>query len=372
MDSQPSKSYGRGQAYNVSEVGEPRKCFNCDEPGHIARDCEKPKKKQKEPKKEDMAKSFTLAVGPSHETDSATWVLDSGSSKHLVKSVDMLEDVQEEDSECILPDNQVLRITHKGSTTLQVEIDGTKQKVKLTNVYFAPKLARNLISFGELEKRGCILSYEANQKFITRNGEKIFKVQREDNILVIKTEVSGAAKTPRYPVFSIAENQEIQKPLMKLRTEFKGQKQENSRTEGASKHQVKHVICQSHGSKTLDQEHQLLETPNCDQEIVHLSESKCENFGTSQNVRNAREKDLKLVGARITSITDYKVTQNFNPETRKSQMSKPNQHTQNHRDLSLQTLSEVVGVHAVEGKECWKSQRKLTDLYSACDMTCGK
>ena len=86
------------------------------------------------------------------------WIVDSGASRHLVSDESLLEDAKlcSEKENLILPDGGVLRVTKVGSVTLK-NTSGIRSTIVLTEVYYAPNLARNLISLGCLREKGCIL-----------------------------------------------------------------------------------------------------------------------------------------------------------------------------------------------------------------------
>ncbi|DAZ99928.1 TPA: hypothetical protein N0F65_008735 [Lagenidium giganteum] len=116
----------------------------------------------------------------------------SGSSRHLVGDLKRLEDAKECTSTCVLPDNELVQVTHIGSVTLNDLVNGRGQEVKLTNVYYAPKLARDLLSYGELEKRGCRLVYKDGKRYVERRADQqvIFEVKLRNNVLVVDTTVT--------------------------------------------------------------------------------------------------------------------------------------------------------------------------------------
>ena len=94
--------------------------------------------------------------------DQGYWVLDSGSSRHLVNDPDLLENVEDYDSECVTANGDALRITKKGSVVLMATALGKPTLVRLQNVQYAENLERNIISYGLLEARDSALRTAAN------------------------------------------------------------------------------------------------------------------------------------------------------------------------------------------------------------------
>ena len=86
------------------------------------------------------------------------------SSRHLVQDPELLHDVIEcdENDGLLLPDGGVLKVAKRGSVVLHGIANGVKTQITLTEVYHAPKLARNLISMSKLFEKGCSLVTEGD------------------------------------------------------------------------------------------------------------------------------------------------------------------------------------------------------------------
>eukprot|EP00644_Phytophthora_capsici_P018853 jgi/Phyca11/46671/gw1.174.9.1 len=121
--------------------------------GHIRPMC--PERAQAGGRKPDM--TLALSEGDSDESEDF-WILDPGSSRHLVNDASCLEDVEDCADQCVQPNGDALRITKKGSVTLQVTACGAVQTVKLTEVYYAKGVIHNLISYGQLDRKGFVLA----------------------------------------------------------------------------------------------------------------------------------------------------------------------------------------------------------------------
>ncbi|GMG17893.1 unnamed protein product [Phytophthora fragariaefolia] len=65
-------------------------------------------------------------------------------------------------------------------------VSDTRQSSLITNsdVYYAPTLTRNLLSLGQLVKRGCALTKKHGSLVITNGGEPAFRVRFEHDVLV--------------------------------------------------------------------------------------------------------------------------------------------------------------------------------------------
>ena len=82
------------------------------------------------------------------------WILDSGSSRHLVSDESWLQNVESCEGVCHQPDGQPLFISKRGTVTINVLACGVERVLTLTDVYFAEGVKHNLISYGILDRKG--------------------------------------------------------------------------------------------------------------------------------------------------------------------------------------------------------------------------
>ncbi|OWZ04948.1 hypothetical protein PHMEG_00023061 [Phytophthora megakarya] len=139
-DRSKGKNFGCEVVSAVSERRtETRRCHGCGEVGHLRASC--PEKKK--------LPDFSLAVGDLAGELTGTWILDSGSSRHLVSDMTWLENAETCNDRCTQPNGEPLAVTMKGSVTLKVSAGGAEQTVELTNVYYAENVVHNLISMDD-------------------------------------------------------------------------------------------------------------------------------------------------------------------------------------------------------------------------------
>ncbi|OWZ05616.1 hypothetical protein PHMEG_00022260 [Phytophthora megakarya] len=86
--------------------------------------------------------------------DDTTWILDSGSSVHLVKNEKLLRNAVNCDEQYIAASGIYFRVNKKGTVVLRTIVDGNEVVVDLTDVYYGESLPDNIISYGILEEKG--------------------------------------------------------------------------------------------------------------------------------------------------------------------------------------------------------------------------
>jgi hypothetical protein len=192
FESTKQKSLGREAVNAVMEHGNQRKetrsCHECGRVGHLRAACPDLKKRA----------HLTLAVGEKSGADDGLWILDSGSSRHLVNDESFLEDVEECSDECVQPNGESLNITKRGKVMLHVTACGEEHVVELTNVYFAKDVVHNLISYGLLDKRGFGLTQRAGRRVVAAkdSGRVAFDVEMHRNVLVVPATVASRHELP--------------------------------------------------------------------------------------------------------------------------------------------------------------------------------
>ncbi|EEY53794.1 uncharacterized protein PITG_07394 [Phytophthora infestans T30-4] len=173
-----SEATGSGADYSdhTNERSETRSCHECGRVGHLRAACPDLKK----------LGDVTLAVGEHTGDTTDPWVLDSGSSCHLVNDESLLEDVEECSDECEQPNGEPLHITKPDKVMLRVTACGEEQMVELTNVYFVKGVVHNLIAYGMIDRQGFELTQRAGRRVVAaKDSERVaFDVEIQSNVLV--------------------------------------------------------------------------------------------------------------------------------------------------------------------------------------------
>ena len=90
-----------------------------------------------------------------------------------MNDISLLEDPVDFNSECLTAasDGEPLRITKQGSVVLKMMALGVQKTIRLLNLQYAANLERYIISYGKLEKKGCVLEYrEGRRVLVSRTG----------------------------------------------------------------------------------------------------------------------------------------------------------------------------------------------------------
>ena len=181
---------GIGNLVNYSskpDKPDDRKCFNCDKVGHIAKDCRKKNKGKNDGKRTPQFSLSSVGYGNVSPDD---WIVDSGASVHLVRDKTMLANIEPTDEGCKLPDGSRLAVTHRGTATLTVRVNGQDQTITLANACYSPKLAINLISLGTLMEKGCSLCTVNGRHALKKGNNVIWFIHVKNRVLVVDKEDS--------------------------------------------------------------------------------------------------------------------------------------------------------------------------------------
>ena len=107
----------------------------------------------------------------------------------MVNDLSLLEDAVEYNTECFTAssDSGPLRITKQGSVVIRVKALGLNKTIRLLDVQYAFNIGRNIISFGELEKKRCALEYREGRRVMIYHpgGAPIMDVVHINDVLIV-------------------------------------------------------------------------------------------------------------------------------------------------------------------------------------------
>ncbi|CCI11341.1 unnamed protein product [Albugo candida] len=160
--------------------------YNCGKSGHMKKDCRN--------QSSSSSKDIVLGIGCKNNTleqAKKVWILDSGSSRHLVTDENMLQNRKECTESCILPNGKEMKLGWTGSAKIIATVNGLPRNVLLNDVQNSEHLPWNIVSYGKSEAKGCKLAYREDGSRVVRHtadGAIVFEVNMVKNVLVIETE----------------------------------------------------------------------------------------------------------------------------------------------------------------------------------------
>uniref|UniRef100_A0AAV1T9S2 Uncharacterized protein n=1 Tax=Peronospora matthiolae TaxID=2874970 RepID=A0AAV1T9S2_9STRA len=119
------------------------------------------------------------------------WILDSGASRHLVNDESLLLKLACS-HEVAMADGESLHLTRVCSVRLEVLARGAEAVVTLTGEYLAPRLAKNIVSYGKLANKGFALVHSGERRSLARcrDGAVAFDVTIDSNVLYVVTKAT--------------------------------------------------------------------------------------------------------------------------------------------------------------------------------------
>ncbi|KAH9681147.1 hypothetical protein KPL71_026853 [Citrus sinensis] len=170
-----------------------RKCYFCQREGHYIKDCFEKKKLEKLQKEtngkaavafedEEDAEGADVLIAAERQP-TAEWILDSGCSFHMCPNKEFFKTFESiNGGKVLLGNNLACKVTRMGTINIQMFDEETRE---LKQVRYVPKLKRNLISLGMMDKMGCSIKTENGKIEILNKGEVIMKGVRRNGLYVL-------------------------------------------------------------------------------------------------------------------------------------------------------------------------------------------
>jgi hypothetical protein len=146
------------------------RCYNCNNYGHLAKDCTVRKKTNfNHPPSSSNRKPTSLFSSVDTMNETNTWYIDSGASAHMTRNKNWLTNLNNSSQECItVANNQQISVKGVGDTNVKFGTD----TVNIKNVLYVPDLRTNLLSVSQTVKKG-------NSVLFNSSGCKIFDSENE-------------------------------------------------------------------------------------------------------------------------------------------------------------------------------------------------
>ena len=126
-------------------------------------------------KDEDSSREYVLisALTGSVSPGNDTWLVDSGSSKHMTGYKDSLSCLVQKESphKVMLGDDSQYPIKEMGKASYKLD---SRKSMKMKDVLYVPRLKKNLLSILALDKRGFIVSFIDGKVLMWSKGKTIY------------------------------------------------------------------------------------------------------------------------------------------------------------------------------------------------------
>ncbi|KAK8935961.1 hypothetical protein KSP39_PZI012924 [Platanthera zijinensis] len=137
------------------------RCKTCKIQNHSEKNCWFKTKEEAKFTEANESEQYLFACKPLEEKDAShSWYIDSGCSSHMANNRDFFTSLDETyKSEAILGDGKKVRIEGKGTASV-ITPEGVQKLI--AEVQFVPTLSQNLLSVGQLLRRGFKVLFEEN------------------------------------------------------------------------------------------------------------------------------------------------------------------------------------------------------------------
>ncbi|KAJ0843621.1 putative RNA-directed DNA polymerase [Helianthus annuus] len=157
-------------------------CYNCDEPGHRANQCKKPKRERAHMVDEDgmpLVAMISDKTAMLDEVNAVTntpkgWWIDTGATRHVCPDRSMFTTFKELAGDEKLYMGNAATADIKGEGTVILKWTSGKE-LTLSNVLYVPDLRKSLVSGWLLNKFGFRLVFESDQFVLTKRGTYVGK-----------------------------------------------------------------------------------------------------------------------------------------------------------------------------------------------------
>ncbi|CAI5703663.1 unnamed protein product [Peronospora effusa] len=153
------------------------------------------------------AGGFVIAASDAIGIDRGDWILDSGASRNLVNYESILICLTSCVHEIAMADSNLLRLTCVGIVRLKVRARGMKMNVTPIEVYLASRLAKNKVSYGNLERKVFFFMYEGNKRAIARSSDGT--VVFDSNVLYVETKATRGKHSANVPLMAALSAREM-------------------------------------------------------------------------------------------------------------------------------------------------------------------
>uniref|UniRef100_A0A251T6N3 Putative zinc finger, CCHC-type n=1 Tax=Helianthus annuus TaxID=4232 RepID=A0A251T6N3_HELAN len=169
---------GRGRGRIRDRYLSSIRCYNCQKLGHTAKFCKQKVEngtdnmlihQDDEPEEKETDDSMFMILNMEETDNNDHWYLDSGCSNHMTGNRNLFTSLDESIRKEVRT-GDVKKLEVLGSGEIKIAIQGQNKRVK--DVFYVKGLRHNLLSVGQLIKRGYTITFQENKCIIkdVRNG----------------------------------------------------------------------------------------------------------------------------------------------------------------------------------------------------------
>jgi hypothetical protein len=185
-------------------------CYNCNKPGHIAKDCRFPKRdrynknaninvKSETKTRIDEVDNHLFHISSKYINSKKAWILDSGATNHMCCDKAMFKVLEPYKSIVQVGDGRKLQVKGIGTVECEIITNNIKKKLTISETLYLPDLSTNLISIGVLSEKGFKINFE----------QDMCKITKENEVIAIGVKVSQKSKLFQLPIEILDDSQAL-------------------------------------------------------------------------------------------------------------------------------------------------------------------
>lgn len=171
-----------------------QRCYECNQHGHIARECSMKRNNSKvatvavdnksKPSSSHTGFCAVYSTGQRHCDD---WFIDSGASMHMTMRDDWLvnRDVPQI-KDIVVANNTRIPVVATGCVNININCNGSVDVVPIRNVQYVPELAVNLLSVSQIVKKGYSVRFEEDGCRIYNGSSLVATAVLDNNMYRLK------------------------------------------------------------------------------------------------------------------------------------------------------------------------------------------
>lgn len=150
-------------------------CYRCHKPGHVVKNCPKPKKKESDDEDDsenDQAKVTHVSFSAVCLDYDHSWYMDSGATRHMSGDRRFFKNLKPVKYKVRLGHGELIKCTGIGSGEVNtVDNHGKTVNVTIENCLYVPDLKQNLLSIKQLDQNGFEVSFSKGICEVRKDGK---------------------------------------------------------------------------------------------------------------------------------------------------------------------------------------------------------